>query len=409
MSTSLGAVLVSSSTAGYLGSIFTRDAPLVFGLYYAFWVIFALTYYAAEPTNETAFYVPFAALIAAVAGIAIVKLFKIGQLVDVWLSGSGGGPNDRASKHEELNLPLMPLSILFTWASVFFAVAALACGSDSSTCASFLNNIWAVSSWTVGWLLFGVFAALALLAFFASGIQLKRGGRHKATHDYGSIYYSFAFMVMLLAPIALWHVATWTSVTRGLAAGGVAVAVDLLFLLIGYGYERNRDTELDNVGVDKSSRNGRFYSIEESSTARLIFRFATVILLHAGIFVLGGYAIDSTGDDVAAIFWPWLLAYFGAILLFFGGLYVILTMWYDWQDYYFSKGNRTATDEETAQLVRKAKDTKINQARVSPPVSDSGVQSTVVGGPGPIAARTRRRAAASPSNQKSKDDSFDFD
>jgi len=398
MSTTLGSVLVSSSTAGFLGSIFTRDAPLVFGIYYAFWAMFALTYFVAvETTNDIFFYVPFTVLLAAVAGIAVVKLLNIGQLVDVWVTGSGGGDNKRASGHEELNLPLMAMAILFLFFAIFFGMAAVACGPDSLTCATFLNGIWAVSSRTVGWLLFGVFVALALLTLLASGIQLKHGHRHKATHDYGSIYYAFAFFVVVLAPALTWHFLTLTPPTRGLVAGVVAVLVDILFLGGGVAYERTCDLGKDEVGVARSSRNGRFYSIE-GSTARLVFRFVIVIGVHAGAYVLGGYAVSNTLDSVPAMFWPWFVSYYGIVFFIFGALYIIITIFFDWQDYYFGSAV-VAKEDESTQLVRPPPGAPPSVAamenaygtRTSPPAVD--IPTRIVSGAS-VSTRTRRRVQA---------------
>ena len=130
MSSTVGSLLVSLSTIGTLGSVFTRDAPLVVGLFYLFWLIFAFTYYVGVATTAEIFwYLPLIVALASATGVAIVKLFDIGQLIDVWLSGSGGGSNHRATRYEELNLPLLPTAIIFAFFAVFFAVAAISCGS----------------------------------------------------------------------------------------------------------------------------------------------------------------------------------------------------------------------------------------------------------------------------------------
>ena len=254
-----------------------------------------------------------------------------------------------------------------------------------------------MSSSTVGWLLFGAFTALALLALLASGIQLKRGNRHKSTHDYGSIYYTFAFIVMVLTPALFWHLLTSSSEVRGWVAFGVAIVIDVLFLAVGVAYEKWRDQGKDYAGVNKSTRNGRFYSIE-GSTTQLFFRFATVALVHGGAYLLGGYAQADTGDDVATMFWPWLVSYYGILLFLIGGAYIIITVFFKWQDYYFGAGVPDGGDE-TAELVRPSTSDAEAGRRTSPPATLSTTQSHAVA---PIATRTRRRASAAKNG-------YDFD
>ena len=271
MAQSLDLVMVSSSTAGFLVGFATRDSPFAFGVYYAFWLIFAFTYYVNVPETpqDIFFYVPIIVALTTVTGATLAKMLNIGQLVDVWMTGSGGGANNVATSYEELNLPLMPLTILFAFFSVFFGVAAASC--STTNCADFLGGIWAVSSSTVGWLLFGVFVALTLLAFFASAIQTKYGNRHKKTHDYASLLYTFIVLFVATVPMLMWHLpTTWSVVTRGWVAAAVALVADGVFFAIGSYYENSLDYDDDDNKI--TTRNGRFYSVESSSTV-MFFRF----------------------------------------------------------------------------------------------------------------------------------------
>ena len=265
-----------------------------------------------------------------------------------------------------------------------------------------------MSSALVGWLLFGVFLSLTLLAVFASGIQLKRGNRHKATHDYGSIYYLFAMLLMAASPAIAWHLGPWTPTTRGLVAGGVALVVDALFLGLGVVYERWRDKGKDEVGQrnsGKSSRNGRFYSIE-GSTARLFFRFLVVLLVHGGAYAVGGYAQSEVGNDVPALFWPWFITYFGVLFFALGGIYLIITVFFKWQDYYFGAGLPPSDAESGGESTQLLRDT----ARRSPPVEEISEAGSRVVGATPVALRTRRRTAADKeSTSSSTKKRYDFD
>jgi len=405
----LALVLVSSSTAGYLTGLATRDSPFAFGVYYAFWLIFAFTYYVnlPETPENIFFYVPIIVALATIVGVIISKLLNIGQLVDVWVTGSGGGSNPKASRYEELNMPLMPLAILFAFFTVFFAVAAVSCGSDSLTCASFLNGIWSVSSWTVGWLLFGVFLALTLLAFFASGIQTKYGGRHKQTTDYASLLYTFLVLGAITFPILMWHLApsSWSRETIGWVSAIVAIVSDLILFGIGCFYEHWLDKS--DGGNMVKIRNGRFYSIEGSGT-RLFFRFLFVILVHAGAFVLGGYAVVDSASDVAVMFWPWFVAYYGVAFLFFGTLYAVIFVLFSYQD---MMGTLSDDDDDVKTALNAEKYSGDEESdTLTASSSTNNAKQNFDFDFSPVATRTRRRNVSTTTRPNhSSSSKLDFD
>ena len=99
----LGRTFVNAGTYGFLLAVASRDVFFSVATYLAFWLaILAPIDYAAfiatAPLDAdvtlfvaSAFLVvPAAATLAAMVGIGFVKLFDIGQLIDVWLTGSGG-------------------------------------------------------------------------------------------------------------------------------------------------------------------------------------------------------------------------------------------------------------------------------------------------------------------------------
>jgi len=196
---------------------------------------------------------------------------------------------------------------------------------------------------------------------------------------------------------------TSSSVMRGWIAGAVALAVDAAFLGLGVAYEKWRDEGKDEVGLKRSSRNGRFYSIE-GSTARLIFRFIVVLLVHGGAYVLGGYAQSSTTDDVPTMFWPWFVTYFGVLFFALGGLYLIITVFFKWQDYYFGAGLPPASDAEAGTPLMAAN----AAARKSPPATLSTAEPRVVGST-PVALRTRRRTVEEKAKTTVAKKRYDFD
>ena len=417
MSSSLGSVLVSAATYGLLGSIFTRDAFFSGFTFLAFWLfIFAPTFYML--VADTYFYIPAIVAVASVVGMAIVKLLSIGQLVDVWMTGAGGGDN---SAREELNVPFMVLAVAFSFFATFFAIAAY-------TGAAFLGGLFVLSSSTAGWLLFGVFAALTLAAVLATGIQRKRGVRFKGIHDWASVYYTFVFVLVAFVPALVWHYTypaspVMVAAYRGLFAGGTAIVVDIIFLGLGAVYEAWRDRYIDYTGSASAkvyTRHGRFYS-HEGSKGLLAARFIVVPLVHAGIYILGGYAVCATGDVVADIFWsPWLIVYFAVAFLVFAGLYVVILVFFTWQDYFADNGGdvdaSTPLVGDTDQAMTPFYDDKSDSPPLPPPSSLARVDSTRFADNGaPISARTRRRtpAGATTGKKASSSDnaraSLDFD
>ena len=394
---SLGTILVSAQTFTYLGSVFTRDVGFSAFVFAAFWLfIFAPTYYALNVA--TYFFVPAATALAAVLGIAVVNLLSVGQLVDIWLTGSGGGDN---SQHEELNVPFMVVAIGFVFFAVFFALAAVACQPADLTCANFLGGLFYVPSALVGWILFGVFAALALAAVLATGIQRKRGVRFKGIHDWASVYYFFAFLMCAALPALAWHLLYPSSflanaVWRGWIAAAVAFVGDLIWIGLGVLYERQRDTALDNNGPGTpSTRHGRFYS-KDANSGLFWVRYFGVPLVHAGFYILGGYAQSATVDDVAAMFWsPWFIIYISVGFVLFAGLYVIILVFFTWQAYFMDSTLSDAgdDDEERAVLIgnQGAARSGSKNSR-SPPASPPAKSFDFDESGAPIAARTRRRA-----------------
>jgi len=306
----LGGVLVDAALFGYLGAVFTRDPFFSTGLFAAFWLFIFVpvqypinTFVGADLTRELLsifVYVPATAALASLVGLALVKMLDIGQLIDVWLTGSGGGSAYKASKNEELNLPLMPLAILFIFVGTFFVFHAGA--GPMIFYGEFTID-------TTIWYILGAVAYLFALALFISiGIESKHGNRYQNHHDYGSLYYTFAFGVVFLAPLILRPLGSGAGWIAFLAI--LIVVLDLVALGIGVTLERARDLGIQKIEQTPNYRYGRFYSIESAGTNFvLILRYVLVIGFHVGTYLFIALYDEYAATTVQAIFWPAIVLY----------------------------------------------------------------------------------------------------
>ena len=346
MSATLGTRLVDAAVFGYLGGVFTRDAFFAPAVYLAFWVlIYAPTYYPIVapglPDNvlATYFYLPAIVFLGTIIGLLVAKLLDIGQLVDVWLTGSGGGENAR---HENLNVPFLVFGLGLIWLAVFFFVANMAGGS-------FIYGAISIDP-TVAIILGVVAVVLAISAFVVSAVQHKFGTRFVgARHDYISVWYLIALTAAVIIP---WFIRTPSVPTTGNVVLTTLVIVFLDFVVLGVGtyLEYRRDRDLDPTNVAPSSRHGRFYAIEGSRT-KLVLRFVLVILLHTLVYIFGAWFQNITADDVAAMFgFPnyalfFLIAY-GVLIL----MYVPLITCCKWPKYARMHRKEVANEPAEARL-----------------------------------------------------------
>jgi len=286
---SLASTFVTALAYGYRGSIFTRDAFFSTATFLAFWLlIFApLAYTAAGPVlvadvlqffvDATAL-VPVALLLGAVLGLALVKALGLGQLVDVWLTGAGGGTTlADGADDEELNLPLIVVATACAFLAVFFGAAIFASGV-------ILYGATTISL-TVAWfgvLLFG-FAAVVLLVY--SGVPLKYGSRFRLSSDWVSVYYALAFVALSVLQTYLvptTHFQIWLFAL-------LFEAALVIVLVIGYFIERG-----------SSGTRGRFF-LRSPTGVNAFLRVVFVFVVDGALVVYANYERLAASDDVSVI------------------------------------------------------------------------------------------------------------
>jgi len=335
--TELQPVLVFLALAGYLGSIFTRDAFFSTSVISCFWLfIIAPRDYplnTGAPPGDIAqaalnifFYVPAVVALASIVGTATVKLLNVGQLVNVWLTGTGGGSNYGATANEEKNLPLLVSMVLALFFAFFFfnaATGAILYGTVT------MPPVWAIVA--------GIVAALAAFGLLvASLVPLMRGNRFRMHRDNLSFVYTLGLGALLVV-----HYLTIVAPAAAYASGGsIAVAIVLIIvvdLLVFVGGSRI-EAGFDRALRERSKKNdgeppyvyryGRLYSIE-ASWASYVVRIGGIILVHLGTYVLLVVALP-TAASISAAFWSTLLLVFGIAFAVLVLLYIIVTaaQWY---------------------------------------------------------------------------------
>jgi hypothetical protein len=334
---------VAAAGISYLTSIFTRDPLLAFGGYVIFWAfIFVPTYHATDDPLVDIVIVMAASAVFSIMGGATSKLFDVGQLIDVWLTGSGGGPNAR----EELNIPFLLVGFIAIFFAVFFGVAASRSGAVTD---QFWNGLVNLNQ-TLAILLTVLFAIVALAAIVVSVKQEKMGARFRGIHDWASVVYLVVWLLAITASAVPWYI--WaddiSDATRGWLAGVVGGIVLAAGLLAGIWYERYRDKNYDYAtvvtgsdGVARSvyTRQGRFYSKGDGiGTPWLVGRFVVVVSLFTFTWVVGGYAqaaAAGTTEPVVNLFWSdGLVAYAAVVTVIFIAFYVGLLVCYKWPRQY---------------------------------------------------------------------------
>ena len=351
---SLSRAFVVSAAYGFISAVYTRSAFFSGLTFLAFWLfIFAFTYYDTHlPLTDVFFFVPAAVVLTSVAGVALVVFLNVGQLVDVWLTGSGAGDN---SRNENSNMPFMMVAI----ALFFFGTMAVVIRLEGDAFAGGLFTFGPAVQNVVSLLAASGFFLLAVVAVAASAIQVKNGVRFKERHDYMSIGYFAALLIVSIVPAALYFVSN-DVIVSGWVAFGVTLVLDLAALGFGIAFERQRDDDI--VATDGTSdRHGRLASRGKllyglPSACKLVLRVALISGLHAAIFILGAY----TDGPVRDMFAPMATA---AVLvtLIFGGLYVFFVLLYTWQQLQFTAVDATVApaDDEN--------DPFLSAAKVTPP------------------------------------------
>ena len=332
----LGRTFVNAGTYGFLLAVASRDVFFSVATYLAFWlaILAPIDYAAFIATGPLAadvtlfvasafLVVPAAATLAAMVGIGFVKLFEIGQLIDVWLTGSGG-----VSDEEERNLPLLVYAVVlaFTGTLLFF-------GYEPSTSAAWLYGL---ATPTLGfWLLVLaiLFGVLAIVAVGCSAAQRKMGTRYENARDYMSTAYAFLLLLVVAVTELVTHF--------GLSSPSVQLvdlwwllailAVDGVFLVGGYLGEK---AAAKSLAAPAWQSRGRFYMLSGSEGVGCVnfFRVVVFLALHVGLFwTYGTWLRYYTGDDVVAMLgWPnYLLAYaigLGIIIVAF----VFYSLWCRW-------------------------------------------------------------------------------
>jgi len=340
-SSSLAVSTVAAAALSFVTSIFTRDPLLAFGGFTLFWAfIFVPTYHVNDATVDTLIVLAASALYA-VMGAATSKLFDIGQLIDVWLSGSGGGPNAR----EELNIPFLLVGVIAAFFATFFGVAASRAGAATDLFWAGLVDL----DETLAILLALLLGIVALAAIIVSVKQEKLGARFRGIHDWASVIYLFVWLVAIAAGAVPWYVcspdlnyalaacSSMSDSARGWLAGVVGGVALLVGLGVGYWYERFRDKNFDYVTVERRSiytRQGRFYSAGDAlGTPWLVARFFFVVALYAATWVVGGYAQQAArgSQPVVDLFWSDGLAVFAVVtIVVFVAIYAAILVCYKW-------------------------------------------------------------------------------
>jgi len=295
----LGTVLIDAIVYCYLAGVASRSLWFPTTSFLAVWLlVFAPTYCPltaidlAVNTHAMYFFIPAGALLASFVGVLTAKVLNIGQLIDVTLTGSGGGDN---SQNEELNVPYIVFALALAFVGVFFYVASV-------TGAAFVGGAVLIDP-----TLATVFAVIALLLAFATlivaGVQHKFGLRYVgARHDYLTVYYTFALLAITMGRQVLREVGTPTS----LLLGSIVIVVgDIFFLSVGVFFERARDVHLDiypgGTARNGSARRGRLYYLNGSLWIAAL-RILVILVVHLTLYLAGGLFQIATGNAVAAMF-----------------------------------------------------------------------------------------------------------
>jgi len=312
----LASAFVAAGVFGFTGAAFTRDLWFAIATVLAFWLgIFAPAIYVpfeamggittddvTEFVQIAFFVIPAHATLAAAVGIGFVKIFDIRQLIDVWLSGSGGD-----SDGEERTFPFIVLAIILG-----FVATLLLVGATYPT--AFLYGLWVPSAvGTVAYTIFGIiFAFFALALIGLSILQYKGGTRFNDNNDYLSFVYAlvFLFLTLVLYGLAAAFDASPSGTTSAWTTALFVIA-DIVALLMAWSAESRQ--------VDADRQKSRFFALPGSTLVNLLRAFV-FIALHTGLFWLWGCVerLNTMNMVFTMMAWPhFLLAYTiaGAVIL----------------------------------------------------------------------------------------------
>jgi hypothetical protein len=323
---------------GYLGAIFTRSLFFPIATVLAAWLLIAAddAYpFAAMMMHDEAsirafivdafWAIPATTVIVSIVAILVVKVLDLGQPIDVWLTGSGGGSTPERVKHEEYNIPFVVSAIVVLFVGIFFVHAA-------ADMAIAYGDILVDHGLSVAVAIVALVAFVVLLG--ASGWQYMQGTRFNDSHDLMSIYYTVVLGVLVLVEYAL-------LAATSLAAGWhivASVAAALVLILIGVWFESRRANSAEG---DKYR--GRFYAFESNGLLTAI-RVVAVVAGYGTLVGLGhvARAASSRPRDMLRLtfFWPLVIAI--AVLV---AVYVVILL---------VKNNKSRSSSTSTVLERSA-------------------------------------------------------
>jgi len=310
---SLGAAFVVSVASVFVATLFTRSPYFGTALWAALWlIVFAPTYFYSLVAVNVYAYTAGGVFLAAILGALLCKLLAQGQLVNVWLTGSGGGLNAHG---EERNVPYIVFATIALFFTTFFFVAGATNDNPSATppAPSFMTGTVAIGD-PVALVAASALLIATLALLFISAYPREYGDRLHELPDQMSAIYYVSMAIAIVAPAIVVLSSFSTPIRRGIVAMLVAFVVDALIFIGGYWYERQR-----YASAAKADRwHGRLYRVGSSVTATAL-PLVLFALLHGLIFLFGGFAIAANGNNTQALFaFPWFaLAFVIAIGIVF--------------------------------------------------------------------------------------------